>query len=53
MVEVHILKTSTLLGLGTNQKEEIIYKLERFVKQVGLAWGIRNEGQRAQSTEAV
>lgn len=47
---VHILKRSTLLELGANQKEEMIYKLEEFVKQIGLGWCIRNEGQRAQCT---
>lgn len=47
---VHILKRSTLFELGTNQKEETIYKLEEFVKQIGVAWGIRNEGQRGQCT---
>lgn len=45
---VHILKRSTLFELGTNQKEKTIYKLEEFATQIGLAWGIRNEGQRAQ-----
>lgn len=36
------------MGLGTILKGEGINKFEKFVKQTGLGWGKRDEGQKAQ-----
>lgn len=38
MIEVHILKRTAMLGFRGNQKGEMIHKLEKFGKQVGLGW---------------
>lgn len=36
------------MGIGTILKGEGINKFEKFVKQTGLGWGKRDEGQKAQ-----
>ena len=52
MIEVGLFKRATLLGLGTHQKEEGTYKLEKFMGG-SLAWGIRNKGQQTQYAGAI